>query len=249
MAVYYLNRGLILEQSIIAVLHEYLETIDVDGLYKNFHIDVTNSHPFASLYLHNNLNASDLFPAIVVSTQNDDKTGDLAQLPACIDVVGLSTQDIDYLTKTTNKDGKKIPGLVNVATQKVIDEIKGVINEQGYVYGLDVKTRRTDRIGIEIWADNEQVKNELYEIIRLFLPAGLLMQLEQKYKDFDISLFDHTLHGQRGGNYNMDFGVALSGASLTIEVNYCIEQVIVDTGITNIQDVIPGAKNYVKTNR
>ena len=249
MAVYYLNRGLILEQAIVSILHEYLDTIDVDGLYKNFHVDVTNSHPFASLYLHNNLNASDLFPSIVVSTQNDGKTGDLAQLPACIDVVGLSSKDIDHITRTTDKDGNKIPGLANVATQKIIDDIKAVIAEQGYVYGLDVTARRTDRIGIEIWADNEQVKNELYEIVRLFLSAGLLMRLEETYPDFDISLFDHTLHGQRSGNYNMDFGVALSGASLSLDVNYCIQQVIVDTAITNIQDVIPEAKNYVKENR
>ena len=258
MAIFYLNQGIILEQAISSLIHEYLETVDIDGLYKNFHVEVSNSHPFASLYVHANMKAADLFPAIIVSTQSDDKTSELSQLPADIDTVGLNENDIDILTSNTygedfidmsgetRKAGTKIPGLCAVTSKKVIQNLKEIIAIQGYVYGYDIKTRRTDRVGIEIWADNEQVKNELYEIVRLFVSGGLLPLLQSRYKNFDISIFDHSIHGQRSGNHNMDFDIPLSGSSISFEVNYCIRQVLVDTEITKINEVIPEVKDYVQ---
>lgn len=258
MAVYYLNQGIILEQAIASLIHDYLETIDAEGLYKNFHVEVSNSHPFASLYLHNNIMAADSFPSITVSTQSDDKTSELTQLAADIDTVGLTSSDIDLLTSNTytndftditgvkHKAGEKIPGLCAVTSDSIKKELKKIADEKGFVYGYDIKTRRTDRIGIDIWADNEQVKNELYEILRLFVAGGLIYVLQAKYKNFDISIFDHSMHGQRGGNYNLDFDVPLSGSMLTFDVNYCIRQVIVDTGIKTINEIIPEVKDYVK---
>lgn len=259
MAVFYLNQGIILEQTISSLIHEYLESLDTDSLYKNFHVDVSNSHPFANLYLHNNSRASDSFPAIVVSTQTDDKTAELMQLSADIDTVALDSDDIESLTKTTyiedftditgkaHKAGDKIPGYCAVTSETVKSKILEAAKKNGgYVYGYDIKMRRTDRIGIDIWADNEQVKNELYEIVRLFVLGGLPVALSARYKDFDISIFDQSIRGQRSGNYNLDFDVPLSGAMITFDVNYCVRQVVIDTGIKTIGDVIPEVKNYVK---
>ena len=46
----YLNRGLILEQAICSLLHDYIDTLNLSNLYKNYHIDVTTEHPFAELF-------------------------------------------------------------------------------------------------------------------------------------------------------------------------------------------------------
>lgn len=258
MAVYYLNQGLILEQAIASLIHDYLETIDTDNLYQNFHVEVTNAHPFASLYLHNNRRASDSFPAIVVSTQSDDKTAELSQLSADVQTVGLTSGDIEKLTNNKytedftdimgkkHKAGEKIPGYCAVTAETIKEELKALADKEGYVYGYDIITRRTDRIGIDIWADNEQVKNELYEMIRLFVTGGLPIVLSAMYKNFDISIFDHSMHGQRGGNYNLDFDIPLSGSNITFDVNYCVRQVIVDTSVKTIKEIIPEVKDYVK---
>ena len=260
MAVYYLNKGLILEQAIVSLIHDYLDKLDIDNIYKNFHVEVTNSHPFASLYLHNNSRAADSFPAIVVSTQSDDKTSELAQLSADLRTIGLNAQDIESLTNNRytqnfkditgveHKTGEKIPGLCSVCSDNVKEELLQAIEKTGLVYGYEVTTRRSDKIGIDIWADNEQVKNELYEMVRLFISGGLPIVLSANYKDFDTAIFDVSLHGQRGGNYNLDFDVQLSGAMITFDVNYCIKQIIIDTDIQTIQGIIPEVHDYVKKN-
>ena len=257
-AVYYLNKGVILEQAIKSLIHDYLETVDVDEIYRNFHVEVTNSHPFASLYLHNNSKAADSFPAIVVSTQNDGKTAQLSQLSAEIRTVGLTAADIENLTSNKykkdftditgkkHKAGEKIPGYCAVTSKRIKEELIKAAEETGYVYGYDVTARRTDRIGIDIWADNDQVKNELYEMVRLFVTGGLPIVLSAIYSDFDPSIFDDSLNGQRSGNYNLDFDVQLSGSMITFDVNYCIKQIIIDTAIQTIQGIIPEVHDYVK---
>ncbi|MBO4726981.1 MAG: hypothetical protein J5631_00995, partial [Spirochaetaceae bacterium] len=76
----YLNRGLILEQAICSLLHDYIDTLNLSNLYKNYHIDVTTEHPFAELFEHEGKNAADTFPSIVVTTQEDRKTPELSEM-------------------------------------------------------------------------------------------------------------------------------------------------------------------------
>lgn len=262
MARYYLNRGIILEQVIVSLIHSYLEAIDTDNLYSNFHIEATNRHPFANLYLHNNERASDTFPAIVVTTATDDKTPALDTLQAFVTDIGFTEDEIDdWASNTYDNDftdengntikaGTKIPGLCAVTSKAVIKELKNAAKKHnGYVYGQKIEVRRTDRISIEIWADNEQVKNELYEVLRLFVVCDLRNLLLKKYNFFDPHIDDGSVHGQRSNNYNMDFDVALSGAMITFDVNYLISQIVFDTDKVDVSKNIEAeAHNYVKHN-
>ena len=104
----YLNRGLILEQAICALLKEYFESIHLENTYENFHVCVTNEHPFAELMFHSGLNAADSFPAVVVTTQEDRKPHNL-DLPPTYDAIGIGREDLETITKTTetrtNKKG------------------------------------------------------------------------------------------------------------------------------------------------
>lgn len=258
MARYYLNRGIILEQVIVSLIHSYLEAIDTDNLYSNFHIEATNRHPFANLYLHSNERAADTFPAIVVTTATDDKTPAL-NLQAWVSEVGFDESDIDTwasdtygedftdLNGNTVKAGTKIPGLCAVTSADVKNALKEIAKKQGYVYGDKIVSRRTDRISVEIWADNEQVKNEIYEILRLFFVGDLPRLICERYGFFDPLIDDSSVHGQRSNNYNMDFDVPLSGAMITFEVNYAVAQIVFDTEKQKInQEIITEATNYVK---
>lgn len=261
MARYYLNRGIILEQVIVSLIHDYLEAIDADNLYQNFHIEATNRHPFASLYLHNTKTVADSFPSITVTTATDDKTPALEELKAWVTPVAFTDEDIDdWASNTYDSDfkdssghivkaGKKIPGLCAVTSKDVVKELKKVTKKQGEVYGNKIEIRRTDRISVEIWADNEQVKNEVYEVLRLFIAGDLRQILSERYNFFDPLIDDGSVHGQRSNNYNMDFDIALSGAMITFEVNYLIAQVVLDTDKAKIsQDIEAEAHNYVKHN-
>ena len=98
----YLNRGLILEQAIVAIVRDYFAALHLDNTYKNFHISVTTEHPFAELYLHEGKNASDSFPCVVVTTGEDGKPQEFDELaPNIIDGIGLTESDLQAITKTT----------------------------------------------------------------------------------------------------------------------------------------------------
>lgn len=250
----YLNRGIILEQAITALIRDYFDALHLDNKYKNFHISVTNEHPFAELYLHEGLNAADSFPCVVVTTQEDRKPTEftkLAQQEVC--ALGITESDLEEITKTTetyiNKKGVKktreIPGLCTVVDDNTLDAIKATINKQDYCYGYSMRIRRKDSIGIEIWAENVQLKNEIYEQLREYVTGNLSKILESKYSFFDIALFDDTIVGHRSNNYNFDFDVALSGAHIAFDVNYCVEQIVLNTELTEVsQEIITEALDH-----
>ena len=110
-----------------------------------------------------------------------------------------------------------------------------------------MRIRRKDTLGFEVWAENAQLKNEIYEQLRLFITGNLSHLLEEKYPFFDIALFDNTIVGHRSNNYNFDFDVALSGAHIALDVNYCVEQIVLNTELTKVsKEIITEALNYGK---
>lgn len=235
----YLNRGFILEQAICSLIEEYIETIKFDKAYENFRVRVTLQHPF-SLIGNKGIKAADHFPAVVVSTYDDEKPHDLP-IPPQVEGIGLTKEDIDLITKTTEtgidkKTGKpverKIPGLCVVIANETLQEIYTHIKEKKIIYGFSVRTYRMDRICLELWSENVQLKNEIYEQLRLFVFGNLRHLLTaNKYRAQNIKMDDDTINGQRSGAYNDQFGVILAGASLIFDVNYAVEQIVLDTEI------------------
>ena len=140
----YLNRGIILEQALVALVRDYLDALHLDNKYKNFHISVTSEHPFAELYLHDGLNASDSFPCVVITTQEDRKPGEFDDLAVVqTEGIGITERDLEEITKTTesyiNKKGvlktREIPGLCTVVDDNTLDAIRETIQKQGFCYG------------------------------------------------------------------------------------------------------------------
>lgn len=244
----YLNRGIVIEQALVDLIHSYFDSLNFENIYPNFHLEVTTQHPFADLYLHDNLNASDVFPAIVVTTEEDKKTSELSSLRQETDAVGLTADDIDKIVSNHDQDGILIPGLCNIVDETKLQELKDVCERQTYVYGLSIVSRRTDNISIEIWAENNQLKNEIYEQLRLFILGNLRHILNSNpYKYYDFNIDDDTVNGQRSNNYNFDFDVALCGAHITFEINYLVQQLILDTDLDGInKEIVLEVTNRVK---
>lgn len=252
----YLNRGLILEQALVSLVREYFETLHLDNKYQNFHISVTTEHPFAELYLHEGRNASDSFPCVVITTQEDRKPFEFDELASNeVEGLGITESDLNEITKTTetyfNKKGvektREIPGLCTVVDEKTLEAIRKTIEKQGYCYGYSIRSRRKDTLGLEIWAENVQLKNEIYEQLRLYVASNLPYILADRYPFFDIAIFDNTITGHRSNNYNFDFDVVLSGAHISLDVNYCVEQIVLNTELTEVSnEIITEALNYGK---
>ncbi len=260
--IFFLNRGLILEQEIVKALKKYFSIIDASELWKNYAVSITNKHPFAQIMLANNpgKNAASLFPVVVVATESESIPSELASLDlGDTDIVTLEPEDLE-----PNAEGKSpIERRYEMITPNIMRNIQSAMEnrEDKRLFGESMFIRRRDHLSIEIWAESPQLKNELYELIRLFVCGFLRDYLGELYKEhFDgidgqspLVIFDSSVRGQRSNNFNLDFGIELCGAHITFEADYVIEQTIIDTELidtNNVQlEVINHVRNYAETTR
>ena len=230
--IYYFNRPLILEQAVKDALIEYFQTLKASEYYKNYSLNITNEHPFSLMLPDFTYNRS-LFPSIVVSTVSDNKPSELNILSETQELI-LVKEDLPELEKNGY-----------VVCDAVIKELEEIFKTQNEIIGITKIIRRQEKIAIEIWSENIQLKNELYEQVRLFI-AGNMRDVMSKYRNNNnLAIFDSTVEGDRSGNYNYDFGVTLVGARLTFSADYFIEQSVVDTELKH-KNTIWEVENYVK---
>lgn len=68
-----------------------------------------------------------------------------------------------------------------------------------------------------------------------------------------LVVFDSSVRGQRSNNFNTDFGIELSGAHITFDADYIIEQSVIDTDLVDndnlLLEVINHVKEYAETTR
>ena len=276
--IYYLNLGFILEQALLDVTKTYIERLHLDSVYNNFHISVVNEHPFAHMMLEDTTNANDTFPSVVITSQSDGEVPDLANLMEMNHGVKVTSQDLDELFAAARRpktrinentgeievvkkrDGKTVmetvPGYVLIYDEERINQLKEIADsrttaeETGGIYGIKIDSRRRDNISVEIWCENDQLKDELYEHLNLFFSCSLDRILQEKFKMFDCAIFGNKIHGERSSNYNFDFDVMLSGSHLTFSVDYNVSQIILDTEIEKITtEIFWEVINHVKTEK
>lgn len=264
----YINRGFIAEQALVDVIKRYFDRLNYDELYDNFHLTITNDHPFAHLIIHpDSANTADIFPSIVVTTQSDEKVPDMSNMVQQIVEMEYESEDIDEFLKCKrqkfiiNDDGEisyikdkqgnpvmeLIPGYCLVVDEKKAGELKKIAEERK-LYGVSISTRRRDHISIEIWAENNQLKNEIYEHLRMFFSGYLITALNELYRPFNPVVFDSTIKGERSNNFNFDFDVSLYGSNISFDIDYNVEQIIIDTDITEVKDICTEVINHVKEN-
>ena len=276
--IYYLNLGFVLEQALVDVTKTYIDRLHLESVYDNFHISVVNEHPFAHMMLEDSPTANDTFPAVVITSQSDGEVPDLANMMEVNHGVKVTSKDLDDLfaqairpktrinentgeTEIVKKrDGKtvweNIPGYVLIYDEERINQLKEIADsrtkgeEVGGIYGLKIDSRRRDNISVEVWCENDQLKDEIYEHLNLFFSCSLDRILHEKFKMFDCAIFGNRIHGERSSNYNFDFDVPLTGSHLTFSVDYNVSQIILDTDIENITtEIFWEVINHVKTEK
>lgn len=273
--IYYLNLGFVLEQALVDVTKTYIDRLHLDSVYDNFHITVVNEHPFAHMMLEDKTTANDTFPSVVITSHSDSEVPDLTNLMEMMHGVKFTSKDFDdlFLTYTRPKthikengeteivhkrDGsivrEPVPGYVLIYDEERIGKLKEIADsrttseEVGGIYGVKVDARRRDNISVEIWCENDQLKDELYEHLILFFQCSLDRILHEKFKMFDCAIFGNKISGERSSNYNFDFNVTLTGSHITFSVDYNVSQIILDTDIENITtEIFWEVINHVKT--
>lgn len=240
MALRYISRGLIVEQALRRIFDEYISALSLDSTIAGLHVNVTTDHPFVRLYSDNSYSVADAFPCILVSTQEDRKPSELMQMPPHIESIELTSKDIDEITSID------VAGVCMAAGKDAIDDIRATIERQGFCTGYSIRTWRSDALGVEVWAENTQLKNELYEQLRLYITGELRSCLTREYPFYATNVVDTSIVGHRSNNWNFDFGTQLSGAHIAFNVDYCTEQLVLETEKEGIDsEIIQEANNHV----
>ena len=240
--IFYLNKGRILEEEIVKIIKDYFTAIDLADDYNGISVNVTNEHPFNTLY-GSDIQAASLFPAVVITTYEEVKPVKLAGLPETgiePTIWAWEEKDVDQL----------IEGGYDV-TPKIVEKIKSFYTKnRDRLYGVCFGAVRQDRISIEIWSENIALKNQIYEKIRDFI-CGMMKRILEEGKE--LTIFDDSIYGQRSNTFNYDFGISLAGGQITFEADYVVEQSVIDTDINDTEnlllEVINHAKDYADTTR
>jgi len=232
-----LNKGTMIEDVLISEFKQYLEEIHFSELYPVIgSVRITNEHPFALLLNQQSNGVSftgQLFPCITVVSGSDEKVGPLTEYHDRTDF-SLVSSDVSLIKEA----GYQI-------SQGSIDWLNAYFVDHETIYGQTAVGQRRDHITVEIWSENIQLKNELYNIVEMFLCGPKRDLLSTKHS---ITVTDDTVRGQRSGNYNLDFGQLLYGGQISFEADYLIEQSVLDTDIIDTNnDVILEVVNHVRT--
>jgi hypothetical protein len=254
--IFFLNRGLILEQEVVKALKKYFSIVGVPEYYRNYTVSITNEHPFARMILSDapEKDAASLFPVVVVATENEGVPAELSSL----EVGDTDPCTIEPTDLEPGEEGKSpIERRYEMITTAIMERLRSAMatREDSRLYGESLFIRRRDYISIEIWAENPQLKNEIYELVRLFVAGFMREYLAELYKEYfpevgegesPLTIFDSSVRGQRSNNYNLDFGIELCGGHITFEADYIIEQTVIDTEIVDTNNLLLEVINHVK---
>lgn len=218
----------VVEDALVKALAEYVGELRWHEMYPNHpSINLSNDHPFEEL-LGGTGNAPNLFPSITVSSSNDNEA---TNMPKGWSVVQLDEGDLDGMD-----------GLSWYVSEGSLAYLKTALHQKKTVYGLQHQTVWHDSVSFEIWTENMQVKNDLYNLLLGFLSGPKILQLKQER---GITVFSASIQGQRSGYYNFDFGRVLYGGRISFTAEYPVLQAVYDTEIGTVTDILHSYREVI----
>jgi hypothetical protein len=113
--------------------------------------------------------------------------------------------------------------------------LQTLITQNEYEYAEGCSTIRNGNISIEVWADNDEVKKKIIDVASAFFMGVKRYRINETY---NIKIQEKSIHVNRSGNYNFDFGKLLYGGMITFNADYPLAQYYVDSDIEEIDSII-----------
>ena len=180
--------------------------------FKN--INFTDHHPFVTLISNDKKNIEEVLPAVSLSMPSD-RTGNYE--------IGHSRQSINVTTELMQEiRNLDIPSnsISNIDT--VYNHINALTTNPRRINGYRFQEIYDQKIIIEVWTENDHVKNDLYRLIRsAFVVFG------QQF--IRCGMDNVIIDGRRDGDYNFDYGRPLYGSM--IDVSYQFKDVIIEVDL------------------
>lgn len=183
-------------------------------------INISTDHPFERLLDVSNGNDNTLFPAITIVSSSDSE------------IPGASKN----WEPTTLEDGDidEFDNLPWYVSDTALADLQTALTEKTQIFGLKHATTWRDSVSFEIWTENMQVKNDLYNLLMGFLSGPKIMEFKQAH---GITIHSNSIQGQRSGYYNYDFGRVLYGGRIAFQADYPILQAVYDTEIESLAEI------------
>jgi len=229
------------EELLVSALEKYFDDLDWKGAYKNFpKVRINNEFPWVP-YMRNPSawsggqldlgkvidNQTALFPSLTVVNDSDAKaTTQFIRK----DSTSLVTEDLVEFKELASKDSQFI-------SPEGLQAIEDAITANGVVYGSRIMYKKTEVMKIDVTVDDESdIKNRIFDLVMQFLVGQGQIDLNNDEK---IEIKTETIHGNRSGVYNIQFGRVLKGSTIQFDVNYDIVQVYynTDAGVINSVDI------------
>ena len=206
-----------IEDILLGKFRSYLyEDVRFAQLYPNFgNVNVSLVHPFA--YLNDQkINGTqvpvELFPSVTIISNTDNQA---VEVPSFTESFQLTTEKLNLVKNDRD---------TYIVSDQAVSDLETAIGA-GDVFGQGGGTRKRDEIALEVWAENIELKNKLYDLVMAFLTSPYRYELKS---DHEIDILIHTINGTRGGNYNFEFGRILFGGMIQFNADYPIALYVID---------------------
>jgi hypothetical protein len=217
----------VVENDLVADFKEYIKTIKFAEQYPNHAgLTISNDHPFEALL--NGDGSANIFPCVTIVSTTDGEVPNMAKGWAD---TRLERGDLDAIN----------PAEWYMADSSRDDLVEALV-AKGAVYGVRHSTMWRDSTSFEVWSENLQVKNDLYNLILGYLTGPHVIRLHQNHS---FVIQSDQIRGQRSGYYNFDFGRTLYGCKIDLRVDYPIIQAVYDTDITTLGELLHSYKEVL----
>ncbi len=215
------------ESILVKELRTYILTeIRWGDIYENYqNIRISPIHPFAYL-MDQAVNGTkvpvDLFPSITVIEDTSSKTISLGILKKN---AKITQAELDHIV--ANPD-------LYIISDTDFQALQTLITQKGYHYAEGCETTRNGNLSIEVWADNDELKSKIIDLVEAFFMGIKRYEINEQY---NVKIQEETMQVNRSGNYNVDFGKLLFGGMIGINCDYPLAQYFVDSETGEIESI------------
>lgn len=210
----------VVEDILVESLRTYLREMRFGELFPHHKgLGVSNDHPFERL-LSGEAEAPDIFPSVTIVSSSDGETPGMAKGWRSTELSAPDLTGFDPLEWYVSESAKA--------------DLDAVLAVKGAIYGLQHSTSWRDSVSIELWSENIQVKNDIYNLVLGFLSGPAVLELHNSH---GLVIHSNSIQGQRSGYYNYDFGRTLYGGRVSLQVDYPIVQAVYDSEIPTITQI------------
>jgi hypothetical protein len=218
-----------IETEVIKIVQKFFQELEFDSIYANFgNINLSTDHPFALLLFAENVGEdvkpATLFPSVTVCDSADSE--DREELGG---TYAEFVFDYDDLKEIENKVSTDLISISESSLARLKQHFQ--TNSSAVAYKRKINIRTT--VDFNVWTQNKLVTNFIYDSLK-----QCIRLYNNEFKQAGMDIHAGGMTGRKSGDYNVDFGILLYGANISVPVDYYISSLYIDVNLGEINDIV-----------